>query len=637
MLDLNLTPRERVCGHGVRVVGCVRANDANIAAPASGFLWSVCVLRRGVPGEPLVRPRLTFCSRIEARRFDGTGEPVFLGSYREPFDGEPWSVYEYELFLPAGVRAFTVTAGGDCCHVSREECARHIDHHFLEIRNAFADRQAYPAWLNRHRAMLAREVPTPQPGPLMSIVTPVFCTPPDYLRAMIDSVVAQTYVNWELVLVNASPNDQGVAAVLADYDDERIHVVDCPQNRGIVGNTNLGIEAATGDYVSFLDHDDFLEPQALAAFVNAIEASNEPVDLLYCDEDSYDGTEFCLPIFKPALNRDLLCSNNYVLHWLTVSRSALQRTSRTTSDLEGAQDYDLTFRVLELGGRALRVPYVLYHWRLHAGSTNSNTDSKPYAQEAGRRAIEQHLARRGVAATVAREATPSTYRVTYRSDSHPSMLAFCSLAEKDLQPVRSLLAAYTQTTGVPATLFDSVLPVDLAGCDVALVITRPVDLGLDALLELLAPLCRPEVAAVAPRVLRRDGLVQSSGCDVGPTGELVRLGRLLPGADEGYIGRNVRPLDASVLDPTCCALRADVWREALAEVKDEIPATSDDLAQALLRACRIIRGAGRLNLYNAFAVCTLAEHGPMLWEQPFVAGPAQRQNPNVAGPYYRLV
>ena len=230
---------------------------------------------------------------------------------------------------------------------------------------------------------------------------------------MLESVLAQTYARWELVLVNASPDDEGMRAVLSELADPRIRVVELAENRGIVGNTNYGIARCTGDYVSFFDHDDVVEPHALAELVRAIGEKNGEVGLLYCDEDNIDELgRPSLPLIKPGLNPDFLLSNNYVIHWLTVRRDLLARVGLSGPEVEGAQDYDLTLKVSELDVPVVRVPQVLYHWRICAGSSAGDPASKSYAQDAGTRAIEGHLARTGSDGRVEHGWAYFTYRTT---------------------------------------------------------------------------------------------------------------------------------------------------------------------------------------------------------------------------------
>ncbi|MCH3942872.1 MAG: glycosyltransferase [Atopobiaceae bacterium] len=160
------------------------------------------------------------------------------------------------------------------------------------------------------------------------------------------------------------------------------------ENKDISSNTNVGIAAARGDYVAFVDHDDFVEPDALFRYVEAINAHPE-CDLLFCDEDYWgevDGRElFFAPKFKPGWNPDLLYTYNYVCHMLCVSRRALELTERSDAEVAAAQDYDLTFKAASVAREIVHVPRMLYHWRDHAASTARHRESKPYALVAGRR------------------------------------------------------------------------------------------------------------------------------------------------------------------------------------------------------------------------------------------------------------
>ena len=193
-----------------------------------------------------------------------------------------------------------------------------------------------------------------------------------YLRELLDSVLAQSYDNWELLLMDASPEWDAVADLAADANDERIRRIELPGNGGIVLNTNAGIEQATGDYIAFLDHDDILEPDALFHYVAALnkEDEDERPQVLFCDEDMFQKTgEWGQPVFKTQLNVDLLYSHNCVTHFLMVEKTLIDRIGTSPEDVAGAQDYDLTLRCLSADARFEHVAHVLYHWRVHPGST----------------------------------------------------------------------------------------------------------------------------------------------------------------------------------------------------------------------------------------------------------------------------
>lgn len=237
--------------------------------------------------------------------------------------------------------------------------------------------------------------------PKMSVVTPIFNTPLRYFNDLIDSMKAQTYPNWEHVLVNASPDNAEVNAALAALDDERFVIVTLDENKGIPGNTLAGIEASSGDYISFVDHDDVLSTDALMAYVQAINEHPE-ADLLFCDEDtlSEDGKVRSTPIFKPDFQSDLFTSWNYLLHMLTVSRRAFDKIVPPGDDVNGAQDYDMGLKIWSAMDTAVRVPGIQYHWRQHDGSVNGGANrAKPYVVEASVKALNRRYEAEGIPAS----------------------------------------------------------------------------------------------------------------------------------------------------------------------------------------------------------------------------------------------
>lgn len=255
--------------------------------------------------------------------------------------------------------------------------------------------------------------------PLISVAVPAYETPPEYLNALLDSLQAQTWPHWELVVADAGKSPD-VETAVKERADERIRYVKLAENRGISENTNEAIRLANGDYIGLLDHDDFLTPDALYEMAAAIRKSQErgiaPV-FLYSDEDKCDGDGkiFYEPHRKLDFNPDLLLSNNYVCHFL-VMEAGLMKKLKLRSGFDGAQDYDLVLRAAAgcfscasetestLSGREaeripeaayVHIPKVLYHWRCHTASTASNPESKRYAYEAGRRALEDLAMRLG--------------------------------------------------------------------------------------------------------------------------------------------------------------------------------------------------------------------------------------------------
>lgn len=248
-----------------------------------------------------------------------------------------------------------------------------------------------------------------------SIAVPVYRTPETFLRQMIESVTGQSYGNWELCIANGSPDDKKVRAVLEEYAgrDPRIRVKNL-ENQGIAGNSNAALAMAKGDYVGFLDHDDLLAPNALYEAAAYLEKYPQ-TDMLYTDEDKVteDLSVHFQPHLKPDFNLDLLRSNNYICHFLIVKRTLALRAGEFRQEYEGAQDYDFVLRCADQACRIGHVPEILYHWRTSRSSTADNPASKMYAYDAGKRAIEAHLQRRGEKGEVSLKKDLGFYRVVY--------------------------------------------------------------------------------------------------------------------------------------------------------------------------------------------------------------------------------
>lgn len=264
-----------------------------------------------------------------------------------------------------------------------------------------------------------------------SILVPVYETKEEFLRDMLDSVLSQTYGNFELILADASKSDR-VEKVIRTYDDKRIMYRRLKQNGGISANTNQALMYATGDYAGLLDHDDVLTCDALyemAAYIKEAENRNIELQLLYSDEDkcNEDRTLYYEINRKREFNLDLILSNNYICHFMVMKRQLMQEL-QLRSICDGAQDYDLVLRaVSQMLGKdrkkkkaeklpVAHIPKVLYHWRCHEASTAENPESKRYAYDAGKRAVEDFLRLRGWKGKVSHLRHLGFYRIDYQPD-----------------------------------------------------------------------------------------------------------------------------------------------------------------------------------------------------------------------------
>ncbi len=262
-----------------------------------------------------------------------------------------------------------------------------------------------------------------------SIVVPLYRTKPEFLRELIESLQAQTYPFWEVILADATEDDS-VGAVVKEFGEPAaIHYIHLPSNDGISANTNAALPYAKMNYIGLLDHDDILTPDALFEMAEAIRQAREQgqeLQLIYSDEDKCNGdaTEYYEPHYKENFNYDLILSNNYICHFMAMKGELMQKL-RFRPEYDGAQDYDLVLRaVTELGIPAepdketaiAHVPRILYHWRCHASSTAENPRSKEYAYEAGRKALQSHLEMNHISGQAVHLKHVGFYQVQYTSD-----------------------------------------------------------------------------------------------------------------------------------------------------------------------------------------------------------------------------
>ena len=233
----------------------------------------------------------------------------------------------------------------------------------------------------------------------ISILVPLYNTPQTFLNEMIESVLAQTYQNWELCLADGSDHGHDdVEARCKEYAerDKRIRYRRLAKNEGISGNTNRCYEMATGDYIGLFDHDDVLHPSVLYEYVKVINEQN--ADYIYCDETTFKGDSIDNMItlhFKPDFAPDNLRANNYICHFSVFSRELLEGTELFRSGFDGSQDHDMILRLTARAKCVVHVPKLMYYWRSHAGSVASDINAKSYAIEAAKGAVAAHLRAQG--------------------------------------------------------------------------------------------------------------------------------------------------------------------------------------------------------------------------------------------------
>ncbi|MBE5870348.1 MAG: glycosyltransferase family 2 protein [Lachnospiraceae bacterium] len=255
-----------------------------------------------------------------------------------------------------------------------------------------------------------------------SIIVPLYNTPELYLRKMIESVLTQTYENFELCLADGSDRKHRyVGDICREYrwHDKRVVYKKLKKNAGISGNTNACMEMATGDYFALFDHDDFLHPTALYENYKAIK--EQKADFLYSDENTFHETidDAYNPHYKPDFSPDYLRSVNYICHLTVFSRKLYEKVGGFRQEFDGSQDYDMILRLTEKAEKIVHIPEILYYWRAHAQSTAQDIHAKDYCMDAAKRALSEHLKRVGLKGTVEDGAVLSWYRMKYEIEGEP--------------------------------------------------------------------------------------------------------------------------------------------------------------------------------------------------------------------------
>lgn len=293
----------------------------------------------------------------------------------------------------------------------------------LRIReNKKSNQEQYEIWRNQNKYDLEKQRNTEfSYSPKISIVVPMYKTNMKFFEELINSLKNQTYSKWELCLADGSPERNKEFEKIIE-NNNKIKYKFLGKNEGISENTNEAIKMTTGEYIGFLDHDDTLSENALYEIVNCLN-KDQSVDFIYTDEDKLDQNHVYFdPYFKPDFSPETLECNNYITHFVVVKKDLIDKIGMLDSKYNGAQDFDFVLRATEKSKKIVHIPKILYHWRVHRESTAFLPDTKPYAFEAGKRAVEAHLNRIGKKANVEEsQDVPGAYKINYEIIGNPNV------------------------------------------------------------------------------------------------------------------------------------------------------------------------------------------------------------------------
>jgi GT2 family glycosyltransferase len=485
-------------------------------------------------------------------------------------------------------------------------------------------------------ALRARAAALPA-RPLVSVLTPVHDVPERSLRRCIESVQAQVYDRWELCLVDDASTQPHVWRVLREYAerDPRIRAERSERSVGIVAASARCLELATGELVALLDREDELAPEALFEIARAI-GEDPRADVLYSDEDELDERGRRVhAFFKPDWSPDLLLSFNYAGHLAVLRRSLAVEVGGFRAEVGGSQDHDLLLRATERARSVLHVPKVLYHSRKVTGRPAAVPDAVPPALEGSRRAVEDALARRGIAGT-ATMPRPGIVRVQ-RHVAQPPLVSIVVPTRDRADLLRALVGsleartayrqwelvvvdngtsepesvAYLAELGRRHRVLRDDSPFNWSAINnrgvravagtVLLFLNNDIEVvdpeWLDALVEHAV---RPEVGAVGAKLLFPGGAIQHAGVVLGIGGVGGHAFKHLPGDTAGYFGQAAAIRDVSAVTGACLMVRRDAF--------DEVGGFDERLRVAFndIDFCLKLRARGYLNVYTPYS--TLVHH-----------------------------
>lgn len=513
------------------------------------------------------------------------------------------------------------------------------------IKKRFQDtEEVYNVWRKKYipnaRKLKKQRAEKLDYEPCISIIVPTYKTPEKFLKEMIDSVRNQSYENWELCIGDGSVTEDTVKNVVESYQkkDKRIKMLCLSENLGIAGNTNAALSIATGDYIALLDHDDILAPDALYEVVKWMnEHYKDETDVIYTDEDkvSFDLKDYFEPHFKSDYNLDLIRSNNYICHLFVAGKSIVDQVGGFRKEYDGSQDYDFILRCIEQSKHVEHVPKVLYHWRCHPGSTAANQESKMYCYEAGKRAIEDHLKRRGEdGCQVVMTEHLGFYHVIYPireqkkvsiiipNKDQKEILERCieSIIQKtDYKNYEIIIVENNSTTNEIFEYYKTIeqrenirvviwkdkfnysainnFGVKYANGEYLLFLNNDIEVIRENWLsEMLANVQRKEVGIVGAKLLYPDNMVQHAGVIIGMGGIAGHPLSRHPADDCGYFARGIIQQNLNAVTAACMLTKKEVY-EKVKGFEEKLAVAFNDID-----LCLKVRKAGYLIVYDPEAL-----------------------------------
>ena len=438
-------------------------------------------------------------------------------------------------------------------------------------------------------------------NPKISVVVPLYNTKEIYFKELIESIKNQTYKNIEICFADGS--DERLEYI-ENYIDEKVKYIHLNKNEGIVGNTNQALKLATGDFIAFVDHDDKLKENCMYEVVKTIN-ENPNVEFIYTDDDKLiDETNKEIdPQFKLNFSKDMLLSNNYICHLSVFKKELVDKIGFLDDRYEGAQDYDFILRAIENikdENNIIHIPKILYNWRVSHESVAGNPDSKPYAYENGKKALEDYFERNKLNVNVYKHEIPGLYRIKYINNNEKvTIIVKDKYTKTELENCiksieKSTYKNYEILVLENNTYEEEKKLLEKAEGKYIIFIDSDILLEKDTIKEMTSIFIRNDIGVVGAKVIDENKKTYQIGRTINSLGEIVNIYQGKLSSDPGYMGRLVINQNVLITSDKIYAIRKEDYLKNIEQEENE------DIRH--MKLCINLYQQKRLNVYMAEAV-----------------------------------